>query len=89
MTREEAISIMNVIVHMLEPKYDTDRIEDAVEMAINALEQEPVLDKIRAEIDKARFVDKDTRICKNALASGLKVAMEIIDKYRAESEDEE
>lgn len=80
---------MNVIVHMLEPKYDTDRIEDAVEMAINALEQEPVLDKIRAEIDKARFVDKDTRICKNALASGLKVAMEIIDKYRAESEDEE
>lgn len=41
MTREEAISIMNVIVHMLEPQYDTDRIEDAVEMAINALEQEP------------------------------------------------
>lgn len=41
MTREEAISIMNVIVHMLEPQYDTDRIEDAVEMAIKALEQEP------------------------------------------------
>jgi len=40
MTREEAISIMNVIVHMLEPQYDTDRIEDAVEMAIKALEQE-------------------------------------------------
>lgn len=44
------------------------------------------LDKIRAEIDKARFVDKDTRICKNALARGLEVAMEIIDKYKAESE---
>ena len=39
MTREEAISIMNVIVHMLEPQYDTDRIEDAVDMAIKALEQ--------------------------------------------------
>ena len=39
MTREEAISIMNVIVHMLEPQYDTDRIEDAVEMAIKALDQ--------------------------------------------------
>jgi hypothetical protein len=38
MTREEAISIMSVIVHMLEPQYDTDRIEDAVEMAIKALE---------------------------------------------------
>lgn len=45
-----------------------------------------VLDKIRAEIDKARFVDKDTRICKNALASGLEVAMQIIDKYKGESE---
>lgn len=41
MTREEAISIMNVIIHMLEAQYDTDRIEDAVEMAIKALEQEP------------------------------------------------
>ena len=37
-------------------------------------------------IDKARFVDKDTRICKNALASGLEVAMQIIDKYKVESE---
>lgn len=43
-------------------------------------------DKIRAEIDKARFIDKDTRIVKNALASGLEVAMQIIDKYKAESE---
>ena len=41
MTREEAISIMNVIVHMLEAQYDTDIVEDAVEMAIKALEQEP------------------------------------------------
>lgn len=45
-----------------------------------------VLDKIRAEIDKARFIDKDTKLCKNANASGLEVAMQIIDKYRAESE---
>ena len=41
-----------------------------------------VLDKIRAEIDKERFVDKDTKLCKNANASGLEVAMQIIDKYR-------
>ena len=46
MTREDAISIMNVIVHMLEPQYDTDRIEDAVEIAIKALEQEPCEDAI-------------------------------------------
>ena len=37
-----------------------------------------VLNKIRAEIDKARFIDKDTRICKNALASGLELASESI-----------
>ena len=45
-----------------------------------------VLEKIRAEIDKARYIDKDTRICKNALASGLEVALQIIDKYKAEQE---
>ena len=46
MTSDEAIGIMNVIVHMLEPQYDTDRIEDAVEMAIKALEQQPCEDVI-------------------------------------------
>ena len=49
--------------------------------------QEPVLDKIRAEIDKARFIDEDTRIVKNALASGLETAMRIINKYKVESEE--
>ena len=46
-----------------------------------------VLDKIRAEIDAARFLDKDKKLFRNANASGLEVAMEIIDKYMAESED--
>lgn len=54
MTREDAISIMNVIVHMLEEKYDTDRVEDAVDMAIKALKQEPCEDAIsRAWIKEA------------------------------------
>lgn len=42
-TREDAISIMNVIVHMLEPQYDTDRVEDAVAMATEALEQPEII----------------------------------------------
>ena len=46
-----------------------------------------VLDKIRAEIDVARFIDKDTKLCKNANASGLEIAMQIIDKYKAEMEN--
>lgn len=48
-----------------------------------------VLEKIRAEIDKARFIDKDTRLVKNALASGLEVALQIIDKCRTESENKD
>ena len=47
-----------------------------------------VLDKIRAEIDTARFVDKDTKHCKNANATGLEVALNIIDKYKAEGSEE-
>ena len=48
----------------------------AYRMAIEALEQESVLDKIRAEID-------------NALSDGMihkKTVLGIIDKYKAESE---
>lgn len=41
-----------------------------------------VLDKIRAEIEAAMYIDKDTMLCKNANASGLEVALQIIDKYR-------
>lgn len=48
-----------------------------------------VLKQIRVEIDVARFIDKDTKLCKNANASGLEVAMQIIDKHLAERESEE
>ena len=58
------------------------------EEAIKLLEQKPILDKIRAEIDTARFIDKDTKLCKNANASGLEVAMQIINKYIAELKGE-
>ena len=57
MTREEAISIMNVIIHMLEPQYDNDRVEEAVDMAIEALEQEPCEDAISREgLREPRFI---------------------------------
>lgn len=48
-----------------------------------------VLDNIRAEIDAARFLDKDKKLFKNANASGLEVAMDIIDKYMEEKGDKE
>lgn len=88
MTREEAISIMNVIIHLIEPQYDTDRVEDAVNIAIKALEQEDVLDKIRAEIEqKARPNEISGRGNGKSIRYGLCMALEIIDKYKAEGEE--
>lgn len=79
----------------------TDHCEkDCVRLAIEALEQEPfinkpcvsekvcehdkqmVLDKIRAEIDSHCSDNRDRN-------DGLYIAMKIIDKYKAESEDKE
>lgn len=42
------------------------------------------LDKIRAEIEASRWTDRNIRIERNALASGLDKALEIIDKYRGD-----
>ena len=85
MTREEAIKFLEL------DKKDRGKciISDAIDVAIKALEQEPIIDKIRAEIDIARFIDKDTKLCKNSNASGLEVAMQIIDKYKSEGEKDE
>ncbi len=85
MTREEAISIMNVIVHMLEPQYDTDRIEDAVDMSIKALENIVALgEDIKTEISKLQtykcFEDTEKLV-------SLDEVLQIIDKYRGENKD--
>ena len=74
MTREEAIELIR--------RYERNSEHyDACEMAIKALEQEPILDKIRAEI---------IELWKNepcAIECGcLDEILEIIDKYRGESD---
>jgi len=74
-----------IAVAYIQGKYDAVR-ELKIDNASNANE---VLDKIRAEIDIARYIDKDTKLCKNANASGLEVAMQIIDKYKADKEQED
>ena len=75
MTREEAIKWL---------EYERNRWEsdcksihptkEALKMAIEALGQEPILDKIRAEI---------------MMKDGLEEALEIIDKYKADMRGEE
>lgn len=83
MTREEAIDIINSCVQA-----DTEEVNEALDMAVEALEQEPTLDKIRAEIEP-----KCDRI--NSLASVLQytahreiqeLLCEIMDLCKTESE---
>lgn len=47
--REEALAIMNVIIHMIEKQYDNDRVEKAVDTAIAALKAEPCEDAVSRE----------------------------------------
>ena len=51
---------------------------ETVRMAIKALEQEPILDKIRAEIEQ--IVDEEQKHDEK-WASGLRYAVKIIEKY--------
>ena len=82
MTREDAIRIIRKMLACTDLSVRANLTADMVNachLAIKALEQEPVLDKIRAEID-------------NALSDGMihkKTVLGIIDKYKAESEPQE
>ncbi len=88
MTIEKAIEILkynsNVIHKTINGETDPNEVE-ALDMAIKALEQEPILDKVRAEIDKIYEREGNSVDCLNAL-NELK---QFIDKYKAESEDKE
>jgi hypothetical protein len=82
MTREEAIDIIK--------KYDIngcgychqggDEVEEAFNMAIKALEQESIIDKIRAEIERKAHSGQWS----DATMYGMLKAVAIIDKYKAE-----
>ena len=83
MTREDAIDLLDNLIGMIEDNHNSD-YDKALKMAIKSLEQEPILDKIRAEIDKQYDRVHPYNI---SCADGLEMALEIIDKYKAESED--
>lgn len=85
MTREEAIEILYQysVRDMTYPKEDIE----AFEIAIKALEQEPILDKIMADIGSSlsEEVLDDNRHLISDIGIGLEIALGIIDKYKAES----
>ena len=61
--------------------------QESLDMAIKALNQEPILDKIRAEIEqlrshKAQFLTNDNKVCIDSQA-----VLDILDKYKTESDE--
>ena len=84
MTNEFAIRILKQYKEKPTLANEIDTVEEAtwlleaLEMGIKALEQEPILDKIRAEIVRLKDYDKQY---------AYKRILEVIDKYKVESED--
>jgi len=82
MTRDDAIFTMEYFkLHFAKRE-----AVEAFDMAIKALEQEPILDKIRAEImdfEEELFHRPNTDYSDY---SAVRHCVEIIDKYKAESE---
>ena len=104
MTREEAIKILNTVLFFGKCDCPKEEIEECLKMAIKALEQESVLDKIEEEIKDTLYVDSliftelidfkngkidaDDVIEEFNRVTRLEV-LRIIDKYKVESEAEE
>ena len=78
MTREEAIIILDRRTTIPDDNYSWEDINEAIEIAIKALKQEPILDKIRDEILKLDDADYDFEGYYKAVID----ALAIIDKYR-------
>lgn len=91
MTREEAIKNLQEIIEegWLISDFDKCTAIDACEMAIKALEQEPVLDKIRAEIKEWYWQADKQALAKDPCVVDAMVDLFIrtIDKYKSESEE--
>ena len=85
MTREESINIIESECYVFNPlNFDrSTKVNTALDMAIKALEQEPILDKVRVEIADLDDTDYDYEGYYKAVTD----ALQIIDKYKAESED--
>lgn len=86
MTRKEAKSCIGTIEMLQRLGYNIHGVMDVIDAnncnkIIKALEQEPVLDKIRAEIEQDAF--KDVNGSKFIFVNRVN---QIIDKYKSESE---
>ena len=83
MTREEAIKRINDIrrIYARYVEIVTENENEALDMAIKSLEQELILEKIRAEIEQMDFDFGDFY---NHTRTIREMVLEVIDKYRGE-----
>ena len=89
MTEKEAIEELVDMANALQIIPNTPK-GNALRMALKALEREPILDKIRAEIEFIPTIEWKDDGTTYILASYFKKqVLEIIDKYKAESENKE
>ena len=93
MTREEAINVIKSECYVFNPlNFDrSTMINTALDMAIKALDQESILDKIRADAI-TRYPKNyagEPELGGNACEFSLNEILKIIDKYKAEMDSEE
>ena len=82
MTREEAIKFGKRVLSLSL----FDETHEFCEIAVKALEQEPILDKIRAEIEPTRKMYLEMNDID--WLNGCDYVLQIIDKYKAEGNKE-
>ena len=90
MTREEAIDVIKSECYVFNP-LDFDRstkINTALDMAIKALEQESIIDKLRDEIMDTGAYEQEVN-GNTEFLKGINYCLGVIDKYKAEMESEE
>jgi len=86
MTREEKVkNLLTELIDMIDngSQRDLDKADEIGTSIIKLLEQEPILDKIRDEIEQEYKVESE-----HPYGQGLRRALEIIDKYREPQESE-
>ena len=86
MTREEAIEEVNKAFEPAFANYIITALTEGATVSDKALEQEPVLDKIRAEIEGWQEDIHDNEQDAEKYDFVFEPIYEIIDRYRAESE---
>ena len=90
MTREEAANIIKSECYIFNPlNLDmSTRINTSLDMAIEALDQESMLDKIRDEIMDTGAYEQEVN-GETEFLKGINYCLGVIDKYKEESENEE